>query len=315
MKRFRIWLLLMALVAGSSGCMDKHSVSSESARGYAAASPSNAGSAGASDGRELYDLADGEGGDAGTLESKVGAAVVGREIIYTANVRLVVDDFDTFPDRLSQLAVSAGGFLSETNVDRMQGTRRTGRWVIRLPAGNYRNFLRDLGKLGVPEAVRENAQDVTEQYVDLQARIASGRKLEEQIVKLLEKQDDKIENVLAVEKELARVRLEIEHQEGRLRFLKDQVALSTITIEAGEQQTFVPEQAKNLSERISLEWQNAVQRTRDFFEGALIEVVANSFVIVASLVGGLLAWFLVFRRIWRAILTRLKADVSAEPRS
>jgi len=236
-----------------------------------------------------------------STNSAVGQAATGREIIYTATVRLAVDDFDSFPERLAGIALSAGGFIAETNVDRMQGTRRTGRWVVRVPGSKYQDFIREVSGLGVPESVQEKADDVTEQFVDLQARINSGRQLEAQIIKLLEQQNDKIENVLAVERELSRVRLEIEQQEGRMRFLKDQVSMSTITIHAGEQRTFVPEQAKSLSERISLEWQNAVQQARDFSEDALVWIVANGFVIVAWIVGLLIAWLLVFRRVWRGL--------------
>ncbi len=262
------------LSESSNGMASSESMAGESTRGIVAGKTSSSGT------------------------SAIVQVAADREIIYTATIRLAVDDFDSFPERLAIVSQAVGGFIAETDVARMQGTRRSGRWIVRVPGATYQDFIRDVSGLGVPESVQEKADDVTEQFVDLQARIKSAKQLEEQIIKLLEQQNDKIENVLVVERELSRVRLEIEQQEGRMRYLQNQVAMSTITIHASEQRTFTPEQAKTLSERISLEWQNAIQRAKDFFEDALVWTVANGIVIIAWIVGLAIAWFLVFRRIW-----------------
>lgn len=235
--------------------------------------------------------------------------LAGREIIYTATVRIVVGDFSAVPQKLAELARSAGGFVAETEVARMQGTQRSGRWVVRVPGTRYHEFIRAASGLGVPESVQETADDVTEQFVDLEARISSGRRLEEQIMKLLEKQDDGIENVLAVERELSRVRLEIERMEGRLRFLRDQVSFSTITVYASEQRTFIPEQALTISQRTSLEWEAAVQRFREFVDDTIVWLVANAIVIAAWIVGLGLFWMIFGRRIRRLFgLSRSRPD-------
>ncbi len=238
-----------------------------------------------------------------------------REIIYTATVRLVVDDFDTFPERLAQIALEADGFIGETDIAKMQGTRRSGRWVIRVPSSKYATFIRAVSGLGVPESVQEKAEDVTERFVDLQARIKSGKQLEDQIMKLLEKQADRLEDMLIVERELARVRMEIEQKEGQLRFLESQVALSTISIYANEQTTFTPEQAKSFSERIAREWNASLVRARTTFEEAVIWVVANGIVLLGWICGLFLVWILVGRRLWKQMRQNASANRPSVSRS
>ena len=84
------------------------------------------------------------------------------------------------------------------------------------------------------------SQDVTEEYVDLEARIRNKREEEKRLLKHLADSTGKLEDILAVEKELSRVRGEAEQMEGRLRFLADRAELSTVTIEASEWKDFKP---------------------------------------------------------------------------
>jgi hypothetical protein len=75
-----------------------------------------------------------------------------------------------------------------------------------------------------------NAEDVSEEFVDLTARMANSHRLEERLVELLRTRTGKLQDVLTVERELARVREEIERMEGRLRFLKNSAQLSTLAV-------------------------------------------------------------------------------------
>lgn len=275
------WMGFLVFVGGCGADLEPTSVRSEA-------------------GGSVYEAADGvvsrESAD-GTAANT--AKMAGREIVYTATVRLVVDDFSTFPERLAQIALEADGFIGEADIAKLQGTRRSGRWVIRIPSAKYSAFMRAVSGLGVPESVKEKADDVTEKFVDLQARIKSGKQLEDQIMKLLEKQGERLEDMLNVERELARVRMEIEQKEGQLRFLESQVALSTITVFASEQTTFTPEQAKSLSERISREWQASLERARTNFENVIVWVVGNGLTLAFWLTGFYLVWIMFVRRFWK----------------
>lgn len=232
-------------------------------------------------------------------ESSKSAA--GLQIIYTASMRLITDDFETFPSRLEDLTFKSGGFIAEANVERMQGEFRSGRWTIRVPANTYRDFLHSASDLGIPASVTEKSDDVTTEFVDLRARISGSKKLEEQIVKLLESKNDKIENIIAVERELSRVRVEIERMEGALRSLQDKVALSTISIQASEEAMYVPEQAHNFGERIQIAWNGALDHASDFLQSLSVWAVSNVFVIAGWIVGLIFAWFTILRKVYRKI--------------
>src|SRR5690606_35499913 len=119
------------------------------------------------------------------------------------------------------LVQSSGGYLALTDIARNQGTERSGRWVVRIPVAGYDTFLNALSQIGVKERFHQSTQEVTEEYVDLEARIASKKKLEERILELLDNRDGEIKDVIVIEQELARVRTEIEQMEGRLRVLEN----------------------------------------------------------------------------------------------
>ncbi|HWE41226.1 MAG TPA: DUF4349 domain-containing protein, partial [Gemmatimonadaceae bacterium] len=84
------------------------------------------------------------------------------------------------------------------------------------------------------ETVNVTAEDVGEEFVDVTARMGNARRLEARLVELLATRTGKLEDVLQVERELARVREEIERYEGRIRYLRAQTAMSTMTVNVHE---------------------------------------------------------------------------------
>ncbi|HEX9128114.1 MAG TPA: DUF4349 domain-containing protein, partial [Gemmatimonadaceae bacterium] len=104
----------------------------------------------------------------------------------------------------------------------------------KIPAPRYDQAVGSLSTIGKVETVNSTAQDVGEEFVDVTARVSNARRLEERLITLLSTRTGKLDEVLRVERELARVREEIERYEGRLRFLSARVATSTLTITVHE---------------------------------------------------------------------------------
>ncbi len=225
------------------------------------------------------------------------ATPVARKLIYTATVHLVVKDFGATDSKIQSLTESVGGFIAEFREDRTYGDRRAGRWVVRIPTARFQEFLDQVVTFGVPETRQIDAQDVTEEYVDLEARIANKKKLEQRILDLLENQTGEIKDVIAVETELARVREEIERMEGRLRYLANRVELTTITISAREEVDYVPPQAPTFTGKVRNVWGQslaALRQTAEVF--ALAAVALTPWLTVmavfgAPLVIGLVRWW------------------------
>lgn len=161
-------------------------------------------------------------------------AVVPSMIIRTGNASVRVDSLETAIEQVKQLALRFGGWIANTSMQTGPEQIRAATLTLKLPSSRYEDALGGLDPIGELETVQTTAEDVGEEFVDVQARVANGRRLEARLVTLLATRTGKLEDVLAVERELARVREEIERSEGRIRYLRTRVALSTLTVTVHE---------------------------------------------------------------------------------
>jgi hypothetical protein len=234
-----------------------------------------------------------QGGEAGDRAAGNDLAIAERKIIYEAEVKLVVEDFSQTETAIPQLVQQHGGYLANSTVDRTRGDRRSGRWIARIPVERYEAFLEAASQLGVPETINQTAQDVTEEYLDLEARIANKQRLEQRILELLKNPQGEIKDVIEVERELARVRGDIEQMEGRLKYLANRTALTTVTLVVREQRDYTPPQAPSFATRIGRSWENSLAMLRLFAENfTLVAVFAAPWLAILLIVAGPPAWYL-----------------------
>ena len=225
-----------------------------------------------------------------------------RKIIYSADLSIVVEDFDPVESAVASLVKKHDGLIADSTINTQNRERRKGEWKIRVPVAKFDAFLGEAGSIGIPVSRSRNAQDVTEEYVDVEARITNKKKLEARILELLERPDDKIQHVIEVEKELGRVREEIERMEGRIRYLKDKVDLTTVNLSIAEEKEYRAPEAPTFSNRVKSAWANSVTRIKDGFEDAVVWSVANAFAILVALVIGffVIGWIRSNFRKWYA---------------
>ena len=195
-------------------------------------------------------------------------------IIYTAEAQLVVDDFAAAEGKLRKLVDEIGGYLASAREDRSSGSSRYGTWSVRVPVAKFESFLASLDAIGFVESRNQTSEDVTMEYVDVEARIANLKRLEERYVTLLAEATGNLEDVLKVEQELARVRGEIEQAEGRLRFLANKTDFSTVTVLIREQKDYVPPKAPSFGERIASTWGESLSALKQAGELAVLAAVA-----------------------------------------
>jgi uncharacterized coiled-coil protein SlyX len=198
---------------------------------------------------------------------------VARRIIYDADVSLVVKDMTETEAQIGKLLKRADGYIAEATIDRRAGERLTGQWRVRVPVAQFDTFLDAVSNLGVAENRKQTAQDVTEEYVDLEAQITNKKRLEERIVALLKESAGKIKDVIEVEHELARVRGEIEQMEGRLRYLTNRTDFTTVSISARVDENYVPPAAPSFLSRIAQAWTLSLDSLRIFGEQLAVAVV------------------------------------------
>jgi hypothetical protein len=152
---------------------------------------------------------------------------VGPSIIKTADVEVGVRaDLQQAIRRAVAIAGSYGGFVQSTGVDR-QGPAR-GTIVIRVPSTRFEDALSDLEDLGNVRHENVSGVDVTQEFVDLQARLRNWQAQEAVLLRLMDRAET-VTDTIRVQGELSRVQLEIERLRGRLDYLEDQTDLGTIT--------------------------------------------------------------------------------------
>ncbi len=165
---------------------------------------------------------------------------VPRKIIYDARIDMVVESLSGTEQAILQLIKNHNGFLAESDQSSLTDSQRKGMWRVRVPVDHFQAFVGAVVRLGEVRQNHVGSQDVTEEFFDLEARIRNKREEEKRLLKHLADSTGKLEDILAVEKELSRVRGEAEQMEGRLRFLANRTELSTVTIEAIEWKDYKP---------------------------------------------------------------------------
>jgi len=155
-------------------------------------------------------------------------------VIRTGQAFIEVEKVDPAILKIRQLAAQVGGYINNSSVSGGRDQIRQATMEVKIPAPRYDEAVGSLSTIGKVETVNSQAQDVGEEYVDVTARVTNARRLEERLISLLSNRTGKLDEVLRVERELARVREEIERYEGRLRYLGARVATSTLTITVHE---------------------------------------------------------------------------------
>ena len=155
-------------------------------------------------------------------------------IIRTGNATIKVDSLEPAVARLRVLAASVGGYVGNTSMQTGTDQLRSASVEIKVPAARWGQLVSGLKPIGTLESVQESAQDVGEEFVDVQARVANAKRLEARLIDLLANRTGKLSDALQVERELARVREEIERYEGRIRYLRAQTSMSTMTVTVHE---------------------------------------------------------------------------------
>jgi hypothetical protein len=214
-------------------------------------------------------------------------------IIRTGNASVEVDSLEPSVDALRALAARHGGFIANSQLQTARGGVRSATLEIRVPSEKFDQLLVGLAPIGKVEFVNVSAQDVGEEFTDVTARAANARRLEQRLLDLLATRTGRLSDVLAIERELARVREEIERMEGRLRYLKAHVATSTLSVTVHEPGPIVGDQgsAGVIGEAFRQAWRNFVG-----FAAGLIASLGVLLPVGALAVAGV--WGV--RRLWRA---------------
>ncbi|WP_175489463.1 DUF4349 domain-containing protein [Neolewinella agarilytica] len=160
------------------------------------------------------------------------------KIIYTASARARVEQLDTALAIVSRTVAEAGGYLASQH-RRNSSYEHTVTMEIRLPADHLSSTL-ELLPLIAQDIDYQNldSRDVTAQWLDLESRLQTKRDVRDRYIDVLRNRAQKVEDILNAEDKIRVITEEIESKEGQLRYLRDQVSLSTLTLELYETQEY-----------------------------------------------------------------------------
>jgi hypothetical protein len=215
-------------------------------------------------------------------------SAIGPRIVKTASLSLRVKD-GTFEQRFQDATLVAGrygGYVSSSET--ATGKHHSGTLVLRVPAERFESALGDVKRLGTVGEERVSGQDVTAQFVDLQARLRNWQSQEDVLLGLMSKATS-IGDSIRVQEQLQQVQLDIEEIRGQLRVLNDQSDLSTITVgmaEAG----FVQPKPKEGS-AISKAWHEAL----DGFVAVIAAVMVGLGYLLPIALFAIIGWVAVRR--------------------
>jgi len=206
-------------------------------------------------------------------------------IIRTGQAFIEVEKVDPAVLKIQQLAARVGGYITNSSISGGRDQIRQATIELKIPSPKYNDAVESLSTIGKVETVTSNAQDIGEEFVDVTARVTNARRLEDRLISLLANKTGKLDEVLRVERELARVREEIERYEGRLRYLSSRVAMSTLTITVHEP---APILGNNPGENPIAA---ALRRAWRNFIGLLAGVIASLGVVIPLALIGLGGWY------------------------
>jgi hypothetical protein len=215
-----------------------------------------------------------------------------RSVIRTARLTVDVDRYDAGARTLLDIAEGAGGFIADSSYSEEEG-RPQGEFTLRVPAGRFGAAVKDAEAMGTVRQRQISAQDVTEEYVDLQARQRNLERHEQQLLTFMDRAN-KVPDLLAIEQELSRVRGQIEQITGRLRYLSHNVEMATIIVTLSEHPKKTHAGLWDFGATIEKMRGAFLVTVRQIFAAAeRVLVLASSLVPVGALAG--IAWA-VFRR-------------------
>jgi hypothetical protein len=159
----------------------------------------------------------------------------GPMIEQNVTLHIVPTNFDDASAALEKLATANGGYVANLSASAQTGSARDVNVELRIPAKQAPAFVDAARKLGKVVEETRTTEEVTAEYVDLQARLKAAKAAEQRLVELLGNRTGKLSDVLQVERELTRVRSEIESMQGQANVMLHQVAYATVKVELSEE--------------------------------------------------------------------------------
>lgn len=244
------------------------------------------------------------GAAASPVAARASAPASARKIIRQAELELEVDSESAAETAVERAAERRGGYVVSATRETEQGAEVVARVAItvRVPQAELTDTIAEVKRLGRGVgSERITSNDVTDEYVDLTARMTSQKQLEQQYLEIL-KRATTVTDAMAVQKELAEVRTEIERMQGRQQLLQNESALSTLTVHLSTAVPKIAVSTNDFRDDVRRAWSDAQSTSAELLSGAIraLGVLAPLFVLLV-MPSALGIWVLLRFARWRAL--------------
>ena len=191
-------------------------------------------------------------------------------IARTASLSIVAKDFGAVEAAVKSITARYHGYIGELSSSSPQNAARTLTATLLIPSSQLEAALAELKQLGRAEQVSQSGEDVTKQYVDLAARLKNSRSTEERLLNVLRNNTGKVKDILETEKEIARVRGEIEQMEADQRALRTRIDFASLQLSLTEDfkaslQVTPPSTATRLHNAVVAGYRSLIESVIGFF--------------------------------------------------
>lgn len=153
-----------------------------------------------------------------------------RLIIRTGTMNLEIETYSEAETKINDLVKNLNGYISGSSSSLNAAGKKQGTMTIKVPAEKFDELIARLAEIGTISSQNITSSDVTEEYIDLAARLKTERELEQRLITLLDTKAGSLSDIIEIESKLATVRQKIESVEGRMKFLRSQASFSTLTV-------------------------------------------------------------------------------------
>ncbi|KIV50755.1 hypothetical protein TS65_29220 [Aneurinibacillus migulanus] len=232
-----------------------------------------------------------------TAPSEKKQAGMAAMMVYQAELGLNVKDFATSQKSLTQLVEKMNGYIVEaSSYNQGEGdSLLNGDFRIRIPNTKFNTFLEETEKLALKVTNRTiQGRDVTEEYIDLEARLASKQVLEKQLLGFM-KNAQKTSDLLQIAQDVNKVQTEIEQLKGKMKYLKNQSDFATVTIHMTESKAVLPSLSDNpvsTWDKTKQQFMNSIKFMVDSASALFVVIVGTSplLLFIGAIVAGIIYW-------------------------
>lgn len=234
---------------------------------------------------------------AGTTFTVTATSAIVRQVIMTARIELTTDNFVGLEAKVVKLVNEMGGHVQRSYFDNKDGNQYW-EFTVRIPSESFDAGINELSSLGKVQSSSTNGMDVTEEYMDLAARLNVLQQEEQRLLTLLNKAVT-IEDFLQVESHLSRVRIDIEQTTGRIKYLDNRLDFSTIDLVIRPTQGVIQPELKGfagLAQRIQAAFRRGINGVVGLVTGTLVAIAGLVPLLLLVIPAIMVLVFLIRRR-------------------